>query len=72
MNKMDIHQFKLNSDYYYFNQKIVLLRIFEEIRMAKIKFVVSEKERIVDLNGISEQPIFENSICINLLGGEKG
>lgn len=52
MERMDIPQFELNKMYYYFSEKVILLRIFEEIHMAKVRFLVSEKERIVDLGGI--------------------
>ena len=68
----DISQFKLNSIYYYIDQKIILLKIFEDIQMVKIKFFTSEIERIVDVKLISMKPICEISISIRLLGGEMG
>lgn len=72
MCKTHAFQFELNNIYYYVDQKIILLKIFEEIQMAKIRYLNSEYESIVDMKGISEVPIFENSISIKLLGGEKG
>ncbi len=70
MERMDIPQFEPNKMYYYFSEKVILLRIFEEIHMAKVRFLVSEKERIVDLGGIFTKPVVEISISIKLLGGE--
>ena len=72
MCKTHAFQFELNNIYYYVDQKIILLKIFEEIQVAKIRCLNSEYESIVDMKGISEVPIFENSISIKLLGGEKG
>lgn len=71
MNKNRTSQFQLNSIYYYIDQKIILLKIFEEIQMVKVKFLDSQYEGIVDIKGIAEMPMMENSISIKLLGGEK-
>jgi len=71
MDKIDIFQFKLNGNYYFVDQKIILLRIFEDIHMAKIRFLKTAKERIVDIKALSAEPIYEISISINLLGGER-
>ena len=70
MHRIDNLKFEPNGVYYYFNQKIVLIRIINEIHMAKVKFFNSEKEHIVDMKGIFEQPICENTISIKLLGGK--
>lgn len=72
MERIDISQFRLNSVYYYVDQKIILLKIFEDIQMVKIKFFTTEMERIVDVKLISLQPICERSISIKLLGGGTG
>lgn len=70
MHRIDNLKFEPNGVYYYFDQKIVLIRIINEIHMAKVKFFNSEKEYIVDIKGICEQPICENSISLKLLGGK--
>lgn len=72
MERVKISQFKLNGIYYYVDQKIILLKIFEDIQMVKIKFFTTEMERIVDMKLISVKPIYEMSISIKLLGGETG
>lgn len=72
MNKMDIPEFNDTIIYYYFNEKVTVLRIFAEMHMAKIHFVESAKERIVDISGISKEPVHDISVSISLLGGEKG
>lgn len=66
-----VPRFKLNHIYYYVNQKIVLLKIFEEIQMVKVRFVMSSKERIVDIGAITIEPVYEISISIKLLDGDK-
>ena len=66
---MDVFEFQYNLHYYYFNEKIAVLKTFEEIHMAKVVFIESERESIVDISGISRQPITDISIPITLLGG---
>lgn len=68
----NIPQFELNNVYYYSDEKILLLRIFEKIHMAKVWFINLNTERIIDINGITNKPVQDISIPISLLGGEKG
>lgn len=68
----NIPQFELNNVYYYSEEKILLLRIFEKIHMAKVWFINLNMERIIDINGITNKPVQDISIPISLLGGEKG
>lgn len=68
----NIPQFELNNVYYYSDEKILLLRIFEKIHMAKVWFINLNMERIIDINGITNNPVQDISIPISLLGGEKG
>lgn len=68
---MNIPQTRRKSICYYFNEKIMVIKIFEEIHMAKVVFVDSERERIVDISGISKKPVYDISVPIKLLGGEK-
>ncbi|RHA75765.1 hypothetical protein DW918_11060 [Eubacterium ventriosum] len=68
---MKVLQSKYNKTVYYFSEKIMVIRIFEEIHMAKVIFIESKIEGFVDINGISTEPIFEKTIPITLLGGEK-
>ena len=71
MKNNDILQLKLNEIYYYLNEKVLLLWIFEEIHMAKVVFVESARESIVDISGILKKPVYDVSIPIKLLVGEK-
>lgn len=71
MQNDDILQFELNDIYYYLNEQILILWIFEDIHMAKIQFVYSGKKRIVDISGITKVLVSEVLIPINLLGGEE-
>lgn len=71
MKNNDILQLKLNEIYYYLNEKVLLLWIFEEIHMAKVVFVESARESIVDISGILKKPVYDVSISIKLLVGEK-
>lgn len=71
MKNDDILQFKLNDIYYYLNEPILLLWFFEEIHIAKIQFVDSGKERMVDISGITKTLVSDVLIPINLLGGKE-
>ena len=39
--------------------------------MAKVIFVDSTKEKVVDISGISTVPVFDISVPITLLGGKE-
>lgn len=69
MKNSDIFQIKINDICYYLNEKVFLLRFFEEIHMVKIKYVNSEKKQIVDISGITRVLVSDVLIPINLLGG---
>ncbi len=71
MKNDDILQFMLNDIYYYLNEQILILLIFEEIHVAKIKFTDSGKEQIVDMGGITKVLVSDVLIPINILGGEE-
>ena len=64
-------QLKLSDTYYYLNEQILLLWIFEEIHMAKIQFIDTGQKRIVDISGITQVFVSDILIPINLLGGVK-
>lgn len=68
---VNILQSRYNTVFYYFSEKIVVLKIFEEIHMAKVIFVDSTKEKVVDISGISTVPVFDISVPITLLGGKE-
>lgn len=71
MKNDDILQFMLNDIYYYLNEQILILLIFEEIHVAKIKFIDSGKEQIVDMGGITKVLVSDVLIPTNILGGEE-
>ena len=68
---VNILQSRYNTIFYYFSEKIVVLKIFEEFHMAKVIFVDSTKEKVVDISGISTVPVFDISVPITLLGGKE-
>lgn len=39
--------------------------------MAKVVFIETARESIVDISGISKKPVYDVSIPIKLLGGER-
>ena len=68
---MNTLQSRRNTVFYYFSEKILVLKIFEEIHMAKVIFVESTREKIIDISGISTVPNFDISVSITLVGGKK-
>ena len=70
MINVEFPQIKLNGIYYYINQRIIVSRIFKELHMAKVRFIDSEKEFIIDMSVLSFEPSKEVSISIKLLGVE--
>lgn len=68
MDKIEFPQLKTNGIYYYVNQSIIILRVFIEVHMVKVKCRSTEQEFVVDINALSFEPISEASISIKLLG----
>lgn len=66
-----INNLELNNIYYYMNERVELIKIFKEIHMVKIRSILTKYNKIVDINGVTEEPYIENCICINLLGANK-
>lgn len=56
--------------YYYINQKVIIIHIYENIHMVKIKILKTGKKIIIDMSAISIEPVYEKSISIRELVGE--
>lgn len=67
---MNIKRFpQTNNIYYFIDRQIIILKIFMQINMAKVKYLDTFEELVIDLNVLSSQPINEISISIKWLGG---
>lgn len=63
-------QMNKGEKYYYINREVNVLNIYRKLNLVKIKMIDTGKEIIIDASAISLEPIYENTISINILGGE--
>ena len=56
-----------NTLYFYIDHPIVIVKIYEQIHMAKVRYIETKKETIIDIEIIREEPSKDLSISINWL-----
>ena len=56
-----------NMAYFYIDQPIVIIKTFWQIHMAKVRYIETQKEFIIDIGVIREEPSKDLSISINWL-----
>ena len=54
---------------YLLDQLIVLVRIYPKCGLCKIRYIDESKEFMIDSSLLTEEPMIEHTININLLGG---
>lgn len=54
---------------YLMNQLVVLIRAYPKFGLSKIRYIDESKEFMIDSGLLTEEPIIEHTISINLLGG---
>lgn len=69
MKKNQFLPIRKNERYYYINSEVDILNIYKDLHLVKIKIVDNGNEIIIDASAISLEPIYENTISINILGG---
>ena len=56
-----------NQVYFYLDQPIRIIKKFNQIHMAKVRYVETQEEVIIDIGIIKSEPSKETSISINWL-----
>ena len=56
-----------NTLYFYIDHPIVIVKIYEQIHMAKICYIENKKKTIIGIEIIREEPSKDLSISINWL-----
>jgi len=54
---------------FYLDKEITVLKVFLEFRFARVEYVQSHRQILVDINALSFFPARGSSISIKLLGG---
>lgn len=54
---------------YLMNQLVVLVRAYPKFGLSKIHYIDESKEFMIDSGLLTEEPVIEHTININLLGG---
>ena len=54
---------------YFMNQPVILVRVYPKFGLTKIHYIDESKEFIIDSELLTEVPVIEHTISLNLLGG---
>jgi hypothetical protein len=54
---------------YYMSKEVAIVKIYESFHLAKIKFIITNLEIIVDFNALSATPDMTKSLSLGLIGG---
>ena len=53
---------------YFMNQLVIIVRVYPKFGLTKIHYIDESKEFIIDSELLTEEPVTEHTISINLLG----
>ena len=67
MKSREIMYWRDNTTYFYIDQPIVIIKTFWQIHMAKVRYIETQKEVIIDIGVIREEPSKDLSISMNWL-----
>lgn len=67
MKNREVTYWQDNTAYFYIDQPIVIIKIFWQIHMAKVRYIKTQKEVIIDIGVIREEPSKDLSISMNWL-----
>ena len=56
-----------NGTYFYIDKPIIIVKTFWQIHMAKVRYIETQEEVIVDISIIKEVPLKDKSISISWL-----
>lgn len=60
---------QISEQYYYIEYRIVVLKCFEKVHMAKIRIIDTAQVEIVDKSALSIKSVVEKAVTIKMLGG---
>ena len=67
MKNREVTYWQDNTAYFYIDQPIVIIKTFWQIHMAKVRYIKTQKEVIIDIGVIREEPSKDLSISMNWL-----
>ena len=67
MRNREVICWRDNMAYFYIDQPIVIIQTFWQIHMVKVRYIETQKEFIIDIGVIREEPSKDLSISINWL-----
>ncbi len=67
MKNREVMYWRDNTTYFYIDQPIVIIKTFWQIHMAKVRYIETQKEVIIDIGVIREEPSKDLSISMNWL-----
>lgn len=67
MKNREVMYWRDNTTYFYIDQPIVIIKTFWQIHMAKVRYIETQKEVIIDIGVIRKEPSKDLSISMNWL-----
>lgn len=67
MKNREVMYWRDNTTYFYIDQPIVIIKTFWQIHMVKVRYIETQKEVIIDIGVIREEPSKDLSISMNWL-----
>ena len=67
MKNREVMYWQDNTTYFYIDQPIVIIKTFWQIHMVKVRYIETQKEVIIDIGVIREEPSKDLSISMNWL-----
>lgn len=67
MKNREVTYWQDNTAYFYIDQPIVIIKTFWQIHMAKVRYIKTQKEVIIDIGVIREEPSKDLFISMNWL-----
>lgn len=70
MNNNFFSLMRIQSNYYYMDQIVQIIKKYNSVHMVKVRNMDTQKEIIVDISAISNEPVVQKAISIKELGGK--
>ena len=70
MNNNFFSLLRMQTNYYYMCQIVRIIKKYNSVHMVKVKNMDTQKEIIVDISAISNEPLVQKAISLKELGGK--
>jgi len=62
---------QINDQFYFIDKLVVIVKVFLNFQLAKVRYILSVETFIVDINVLKLEANYSSSISIKILGVER-